>query len=151
MNQFFYFASKSRPSFNAIIKLGRARTFFNITLTLYVWKKKVTYTYGLRVSKSWGNLHSWVNYLFKNFKNSTHLTVGGLQSCKKYTKLHTDAYKIHLTNINKICILFYGCLDILQKNKMLCSFMINIFKKYFYYILEIIISVIRENCGDIIV
>ncbi len=34
---------------------------------------------------------------------------------------------------------------------MLCSFMINIFKKYFYYILEIIISVIRENCGEIIV
>ncbi len=43
------------------------RTFFNITLIVFVWKKKVIYTYGL--SKSWGHFHFWVNCPFKAFRS----------------------------------------------------------------------------------
>ncbi len=35
-----YFASKYQQPFTAIIKLGRARTIFNMTLIVFVWKKK---------------------------------------------------------------------------------------------------------------
>ncbi len=56
-----FWDSKSRPLITAIVKLGRARTFFYITPIVFVWKKKVIYTKdGLRVSKSWGNFHFWV-------------------------------------------------------------------------------------------
>ncbi len=34
----------SQQPFTAIIKLGRARTFLNITPIVFVWKKKVIYT-----------------------------------------------------------------------------------------------------------
>ncbi len=35
-----FFASKSWPPFIGIIKLGRPRTFFNITPTVFVWRKE---------------------------------------------------------------------------------------------------------------
>ncbi len=57
-----FWTSKSQPPFTAIIKLGRARTFFNVTPTVFVWKKKVIYCTpknGFRVSESWGNFHFW--------------------------------------------------------------------------------------------
>ncbi len=47
---------------HAIIKLGRARTIFNLTQIGFVWKKKVIYTYdALSVSKTWANFQFWVN------------------------------------------------------------------------------------------
>ncbi len=49
--------------FIAIIKLRRARTFFNITMIVFVQKKKAIYT-GLKASKLWGNFHFCVNYPF---------------------------------------------------------------------------------------
>ncbi len=53
-------------TFTAIMKLGRARTCFNITPIVIIWNKKVIYTCkGLRVSQSWGSFHFWVNYPFK--------------------------------------------------------------------------------------
>ncbi len=39
-----FWASKSRPPFTAIIKLGRVRAFFNTIMMVFVWKKKVIYT-----------------------------------------------------------------------------------------------------------
>ncbi len=64
-------ALKSRPPFTAIIKLGRARTYFYITPIVFVIKKKVIYTYedDLRLSKLWGNFRFFgVNYPFKGCK-----------------------------------------------------------------------------------
>ncbi len=34
-----FWASKARPLFAAIIRLWRARTFFNITQNIFIWKK----------------------------------------------------------------------------------------------------------------
>ncbi len=47
-----------------MIKLGIARTVFNITPIGFVWKKKVIYTKdALRVSKTWANFFGWTNPL----------------------------------------------------------------------------------------
>ncbi len=59
-------ASKCHHPLTAIMKLGRARTFFNITPIVLIWNKKVIYSCnGLRMSKSWGHFHFWMNYPFK--------------------------------------------------------------------------------------
>jgi len=63
-----FFRTKSGAPFTTIIKLGRVRINFNITLTVLVWKKIVIYTWdGLSVRKSWDNFHFWVNYPFKTY------------------------------------------------------------------------------------
>ncbi len=69
-----FWASKSQSPFTAIIKLGKARTFFNRTSIVFIWKKKAIYTKdGLRVSKSWANFHFWVKYPFKLKFSQQHL------------------------------------------------------------------------------
>ncbi len=63
---YFCTVEQKHPS-TSIIKLGRARIIFIITLIGFVWNKKVIYTEdALRVSKTWANFHSWVNYPFKD-------------------------------------------------------------------------------------
>jgi len=54
-----WWTSKDICPFTLIIKLGRARMFFNITLIVFLWKKNVMYMDDFRVSKSWDNFHFW--------------------------------------------------------------------------------------------
>ncbi len=43
---------------NTIKKLAKTKTFCNITLSVFVWKDKVIYTWdSLRVIKSWENVN----------------------------------------------------------------------------------------------
>ncbi len=57
----FWTVDKKHP-INPIVRLGGARTIFNITPIGFVWKKKVIYTEdALRVSKTQDNNHFWVN------------------------------------------------------------------------------------------
>ncbi len=50
-------------SWTRVRQLAETRTFFwNITSTVFIWKKKVIYCTpkdGFRVSKSWGHFHFW--------------------------------------------------------------------------------------------
>ncbi len=62
----YFWASKSRPPFTAIIKLGRARILF---MTDCISLKEESYTHGLRVRKSWGKFHFLLNYPFKLMKS----------------------------------------------------------------------------------
>ncbi len=39
----FFLGFKSQHPFTAMIKLGRDRTFFNITPIVFIWKQKVLY------------------------------------------------------------------------------------------------------------
>ncbi len=56
-----FWTEQQTPAYT-IVRLGGARTIFNITPIGFVWKKKVIYTYdALRVSKTQANFHFWVN------------------------------------------------------------------------------------------
>ncbi len=66
----------------AIIKLGKARTFYSITPIVFFWKKSHIYLAWSpsMVSKSCGKFHFWVNNPFNMKINYSRLYV----TCKKY-------------------------------------------------------------------
>ncbi len=58
-------------------KAWKSQDILNITLIVFVWKKKVIYTLdGLRVSKLWGYFHFWVNYSLKMSVNHYRGSLG---------------------------------------------------------------------------
>ncbi len=75
----FYWTIESQQPCTAIISCSawKSQDILNITSIVFVWKKKVIYTLdGLRVSKSWGYFHFWVNYSLKMSVNHYRGSLG---------------------------------------------------------------------------
>ncbi len=75
MDGYTFWASKSQSPFTAIIRLGRAKMCFFLYIYIYIYiynsdcicLKEESHIHGcLRVSKSCGNFHFWVNFHFES-------------------------------------------------------------------------------------